>query len=437
MEVLVPSDVKQSSMDRDIMGKQMKQTKRIAVVGFGNVGKGVIEILLKHKIPQLELRKIVVKDKNKERPFSVAPELLSTDIQEVVQDEDIDVVVEVMGDVEEARKLIIGALKNGKDVVTANKALISGHGPEIFSLANERGRHIGFRGTFVGCHILIHDVFLSARTIKKVHAILNGTCNFVLSNMARKNASFEQSLSEAQTKGYAEADPWDDISGSDTAQKIKILLGVLNNTTRTDFSVPYEGIENISIQDIHFAQDLGFAIKLLGIIQRVDSGFIVAVHPALVPLRSTLGYVEDQNNAIEIENEFGMTSGLVALGAGTYPTANAIINDLQDIVYQANFFMPRFDIPVKTYTTDECQRRFYLRLTVIDKPGVLAQITGVLGEHNISLSSVIQKGPQSPEYTYVVMATHTTRERQLRLAVNDIDKLDEVKGKTNLIPILE
>ena len=415
----------------------MMKTKRVAVAGFGNVGKGVIEVLLQGQTPELKLEKIVVKHPNKVRPFNVDPDLIVTDFSQVVQDPNIDVIVEVMGGTKDAASLILSALHNGKDVVTANKAVITQHGNEIFSLATDLGRTVGLRGTFVGCNALIHDLSLSRNRIHRIHAILNGTCNYILSHMARTGISFDQALREAQEWGYAEADASEDIDGIDTTRKIQILLGIISNTYNIPPEIPCEGIGDITMQDIQYAKELGYAIKLLGIIERENGLVTVFVRPALALHGTMLASVEDANNAIELENNLGVVSGLIAPGAGTYPTAVAIINDLLDIAYGAAPMMPTSNAPVILNDIGNIIGRYYLRLTVKDQPGVLAQITKILGDHNISLASVIQKEWAPAEAVPVVMTTHEVKEKELRAALQKMDQLEVVKAETKVIHILE
>ena len=415
----------------------MIKTKRVAVAGFGNVGKGVIEVLLQGQIPELKLEKIVVKHPGKIRPFSVDPSLIVTDFSQVIRDPNIDVIVEVMGGIKDAVSLILSALRNGKDIVTANKVVISQHGNEIFSLAIKLGRTVGFRGTFVGCNALIHDLSLSARRIRRMCAILNGTCNYILSHMARSGISFEQALREAQEKGYAEANASEDIDGLDTAHKIQILLGVISNTYNIPPDIPCEGIRDITMQDIQYAKELGYAIKLLGVIERENGSVTVFVRPTLVPYGTMLASIEDANNAIELENDLGVVSGLIAPGAGTYPTTVAIINDLLDIARGATLMMPTLNTPIVLNDIGNIRGRYYLRLTVKDQPRVLAQITRILGDHDISLASVIQKESAPAEAVPVVMTTHEVKERELRAALEKVDQLEVVKAKTKIIPILE
>ena len=417
-----------------------KRNKRVAVIGFGNIGAAVVDIVRQGRIDGLELAKVVVRDSSKPRPFSLPSKMLTTDAMEVAKDPNVDVVVELMGGTGVARAAVMEALKNGKDVVTANKGLIAGYGQEVFALAAEKGSHVGFRGSFVGCHSLIYELS-HARTgvkkIKKVQAVLNGTCNFILWRMTAHGQSFEDALKEAQKRGYAEADPSDDVNGTDTAYKIRILLSLIGNSFTTPGTFPVEGITKITAQDIQYAGDLGYAVKLLGIIEHVrDNVFYVGVHPAMLPHGSLIASLEGANNGIQLEDEYGVVSGLVAPGAGRNPTAVAVAKDLVDIAEGAKSLMPTGSQQVILDTGEDIQRRYYLRLGVSDEAGVLAKITNVFWKCNISIAAVIQKEATSVDFVPLVMTTHLAKERDLQLAVKEIGKLSVVKDRTNVIRIL-
>ncbi len=414
--------------------------KKVAVIGFGNVGRGVISILLRGEAPGVELSKIVVKHRDKPRPFEVPSKLISTDLAQVIKDPEVDIVVELIGGIEPARTLIIDALQSGKDVVTTNKVLIAEHGTEIFSLASQLNQYVGFRGTFVGCHSLIHELSLgrfATKRIKKLRAILNGTCNYILSAMTKEGKSFQDALCEAQQKGYAESDPSEDIDGIDTARKIRILLGLINNTFKTPAAFPVEGIRNVTIHDIQYAKELGYKIKLLGMIEQEESYSYMRVQPMLVPQDSLLGSVEGVDNAIEIEDEYGIVSGLVAPGAGTYPTATAVIKDLLDIANGMKSLMPKVGKEIVLGNISDTLTRCYLRVSVVDQPGVLAQISKIFAEHDISIAAVIQKESRAKDFVPIVITTHSALERNLHLAIKEVDKLSVVKAKTQVIRILD
>jgi len=290
-------------------------SKKVAVIGFGNMGSGVVEALYEKGVAGLELTRVVDIDLETPRPVTVPASYLSTDWQQVVNDPAIDIIVELIGGIEPAGNIISEALRNGKDVVTANKMLLAHKGQEIFSLAANLERRIGFRASFVGCHALIHEfrqAGVAAKRYRRIYAILNGTSNYILSTMTREGKSFEQALKEAQEKGLAETDPSDDVDGIDTANKIRILLGLITNSYRTVQAFPIEGIRNVTAQDIQYAVELGYSIKLVGVIEQNEGRFNVAVHPALVPGTSLLGTLEGAYNGTELEDEYGLVSGFVS-----------------------------------------------------------------------------------------------------------------------------
>lgn len=432
-------------MQRSSVVQNMEQstravTRRVAVVGFGNIGAAVVDILRQGQIAGLELAKVAVRDKNKPRPFALPTGMLTTDAMKVARDPQIDIVVELMGGTGIAKKIVLEALSNGKDIVTANKGLIAGCGHEVFALASKTGRHVGFRGTFVGCHSLIYELSQAragVKRIKRIHAVLNGTCNYILWNMTEHGLTFEEALKGAQEKGYAESDPTEDVDGTDTARKTRILLGLISNSifTSGDFSV--EGIKKVTAQDIQYADDLGYSVKLIGLIEHLrENVFYVAVHPAMLPHGSLLGSLEGANNGIETEDEYGVVSGLVAPGAGKNPTALAVAKDLVDIAEGARPLMPTGQHKVGLDSGEDLARRYYLRLGVVDQAGVLAQITNIFWKYNISIAAVIQKEAVTAEFVPLVMTIHLARERDLLEAVKEIDRLDMVKARTNIIRIL-
>jgi homoserine dehydrogenase len=360
----------------------MADSRKIAVIGFGNIGSGVVEALYKKKFTGLELVKVVDIDLERPRPFTLPAEYLSNDWEAVLNDPDIDIIVELIGGIEPAASIQLQALRNGKDVVTANKMLLAQKGQEIFSLASELKRRAGFRASFVGCHALIHEfqqAGVSAKQFHRIYAILNGTSNYILSTMTREGTEFEDALKEAQSKGLAESDPSDDVEGMDTANKIRILLNLITNSYQKIAPFPIEGIREIIPQDIQYADELGYSIKLVGVIEQSNGVFNVAVHPALVPRASLLGSLEGAYNGTELEDEYGVVSGLVAPGAGVRPTTAAIIKDLLDIAEGNPLPMPSSAEQLILGNTEDAQIRYYLRFSVLDQAGVLAQISGLFG----------------------------------------------------------
>lgn len=417
----------------------MAKTKKIAVIGFGNIGTGVVRLLYEKGIPGLELVKVVDVDIKRERPVKVPSSLLSTDWKQAVADPKIDVIVELIGGIEPAKSILLEALKQGKDVVTANKKLLAKEGESIFKQVSDLDRRIGFRASFVGGHSLIHELGLAgtaAKKFRRIYAILNGTSNYILSTMSRDEQSFEQALRGAQVRGYAEADPSDDIDGKDTENKTRILLALISNSYRPAGSFPVEGIRDIVLQDIQYADELGYSVKLVGVIEQKDGVFDVAVHPALVPRMSLLGSLEGAYNGTELEDEYGTISGLVAPGAGAYPTADAVVKDLLDIAEGRTMPMPNSETAITLGPTEAVRRRYYLRFSVLDQAGVLARMTDIFWKHNISIAAVIQKEAVSEEFVPVVITTHLAREGDLQAAIGKVDRLDVVKAKTRIIRIL-
>jgi len=287
----------------------MAEKKKIAVIGWGNIGTGVVELLYQKKFAGLELVKVCDVDLETKRNVELPPDYLSTDWRQVVNDPATDIIVELIGGIEPAKSIQMEALKQGKDVVTANKKLLAKEGESIFKQVLDLDRRIGYRASFVGGHSLIHELGLAgtaAKKFKRIYAILNGTSNYILSTMAREGTGFEEALRGAQAKGYAEADPSDDIDGKDTENKIRIMLGLISNSYRSAGPFPVEGIRDISLQDIQYADELGYSVKLVGVIEQDDGAFDVAVHPAMVPRMSLLGSLDGAYNGTELEDEYGV-----------------------------------------------------------------------------------------------------------------------------------
>jgi homoserine dehydrogenase len=417
----------------------MTQATKVAVIGWGNIGTGVVELLYQKGIAGLELAKVCDIDLERKRAVVPPKRYLTKDWRQVVNDPEIDIVVELIGGIEPAKSILVEALQKGKDIVTANKKLLAREGESIFQLAATLDRRIGFRASFVGGHSLIHELGqagTAAKKFKRIYAILNGTCNYILSTMSREEMGFEEALKGAQQKGYAEADPSDDIDGIDTANKIRILLSLISNSYRAAGPFPIEGIRGVTLQDIQYADELGYSVKLVGVIEQEEGIFDVAVHPALVPRVSLLGSLEGAYNGTELEDEYGVVSGLVAPGAGTYPTADAVIKDLLDIAEERTLPMPSSAEALTLGPTEAVKRRYYLRFSVVDQAGVLAQITDIFWKYNISIAAVIQKESASKEFVPVVMTTYLAKEGDLQAAIEKVDKLEVAKARTKIIRML-
>jgi homoserine dehydrogenase len=416
------------------------KAKKVAVVGFGTIGQGVVDLLYHRGVPGLKLAKVLDNDLKRKRAITVPDSLLGPDWHMATDDPEVDIVVELIGGIEPAKSVLLAALKAGKDVVTANKKLLAKEGSDIFQTAAALNRRVGFRASFVGAHSLIHE-FRQAkamgRRFRKIHAILNGTSNYILSTMSHEGKSFEEALKEAQAKGYAEFDPSDDIDGNDTASKVRILLGLISDSYHTIGPFPLEGVRNIAQQDIQYAAELGYAVKLVGVIEQAEGVFNVSVRPALVPAMSLLGSLEGPMNGIELEDDYNVFTGLVAPGAGTYPTAESVIKDLLDIVEGRPMPVPTSAEPIALGPAESVQRRFYLRFSVLDQAGVLAQICNIFWKHSISIASVLQKEAITEESVPVVITTHLAREGDLQAAIEQVDRLDFVRAATKIIRILK
>jgi homoserine dehydrogenase len=417
----------------------MAAVKKVAVIGFGYIGVGVVRALYEKGVNGLELVKVVDIDLKRKRPVKIPKTMLTDDWKSVVNDPEIDIIVELMGGIEPAKTIQMAALKAGKDVVTANKKMLASEGKDIFSLATKLGRHVGFRASFVGCHSLIHEfqqAGAATKKFKRIYAILNGTSNYILSTMTRDEITFKEALKEAQEKGFAEHDPSDDIDGNDTANKIRILVNLITNSYQKVPEFTVEGIRDITSQDIEYASELGYAIKLVGVIEQINDTFAVGVHPALLPEYSLLGSLEGAYNGTELEDEYGVISGLVAPGAGVYPTTDAVVKDLADIVEGRQMPMPTSKKPLVLGSTADAARRYYLRFSVANQAGVLAQICNIFWKYNISIAGVIQKEPVSTKYVPIVMTTYLAKEKDMQEALREVDKLPMVKAATRLVRIL-
>ncbi len=417
----------------------MSPNKKVAVIGFGNIGVGVVRALYEKGVGGLELVRVVDVDLKKRRPVKIPREMLSDDWKAAVNDPDIDIIIELIGGIEPAKTIITRALRNGKDVVTANKKLLANEGKDLFALAAKKQRQLGFRASFVGCHSLIHEFQQAgnaAKEFRRIYAILNGTSNYILSRMTSDDMTFKEALREAREHGLAERDPSDDIDGIDTANKIRILLNLITNSYQKvpDFHV--EGMRDINPQDIKYAAELGYAIKLVGAIEQENGSIFVGVHPALLPDDSLLGTLQGAYNGTELEDEYGVISGLVAPGAGVYPTTDAVVKDLVDIVAGRTMPLPTSPDPLVIGSTDQAKRRYYLRFSVANQSGVLAQICNIFWKYKISISGVIQKEPVNTKFVPLVMTTYEAREKDILEAVKEVDEMAVVKAATKLIRIL-
>jgi len=428
---------------------------KVGIVGCGVVGTGVVELLLKNSEiikkktgVELELSKVADKDWEKPRAFHVPEGLRTTDYKEVIENSHI--VVELVGGKGFAKELIKEALLKRKHVVTANKHLLAEEGEKLFSLAQERGLHIGFEASVGGGIPIIKAVreALVGNDIKAIYGILNGTTNYILTRMLQEDVDFETALKEAQSKGYAEADPSLDIDGWDSAHKIAILSFIAFGSFLPFSRIHVEGIRNIDLLDVELGKELGYALKLLAIAKKRGEELEVRVHPTFLPEEDPLAKVSDVFNAIMVEGDFVGKTMFYGRGAGSHPTASAVVSDIVDIAcrlqsgqvcnYPINWEDKRIEL------TEDFYSRYYLRFDVPDRPGVLASIAKVLADHHISIASVLQKekvcklaGREGEHIVPLVVLTHKAYESSMRRALQEVQTLPVVMGKPILIRVEE
>ncbi|AEG19149.1 homoserine dehydrogenase [Methanobacterium paludis] len=427
----------------------MKDNVNIGLIGFGTIGSGVVETfnqnfdLINDKVKKdVKLKRVVDLDITTDRGVKVDPEVLSTDVNDILEDPEIDIVIELMGGYQPALKFILKALNNGKHVVTANKALLAKHWEEIIAAARENNVRICFEASVGGGIPLLQPLneSLAANNVKEIYGIINGTANYILTKMTEEGREFEDVLKEAQEKGYAEADPTFDIEGHDTAQKLIILtiLGFGIYVKQERFHV--EGITKVTPDDILFAkEELGCCIKLLAISKLVDGELEVRVHPTIVPEDHLLSSVNGVFNGAYLVGDIVGPVMMYGQGAGMMPTASAVVGDCIDIIQ--NMTKPVAYGPekskVKTVKAmEDVRSKYYLRLTTIDQPGVLHTISGILSDYSISLESVNQKQTAKGEPVPIFMVTHGALEKHMTAAVERINKLDFVRGETVFIRLL-
>ena len=429
----------------------------VGLLGIGTVGGGTFAVLQRNaeeiaRRAGRPIRITVVADKNLELANKVTQGAcrVTDDAFSVVTDPEVDIVVELIGGYGVARELVLKAIASGKHVVTANKALLATHGNEIFKAAQDKGVMVAFEAAVAGGVPIIKAVRegLAANRIEWIAGIINGTTNFILSEMRDKGLSFDAVLKEAQRLGYAEADPTFDIEGVDAAHKITILSALAFGTPMQFESAHIEGISKLDAKDIKYAEQLGYRIKLLGITRRTPDGIELRVHPTLVPAKRLIANVEGAMNAVLVQGDAVGATLYYGKGAGAEPTASAVIADLVDVtrLHTADpqnrvphmAFQPNQLVALPVLPMEEVQTCFYLRLRVEDEPGVLADITRVLADEKISIDAMIQREPGEGEYEAdLVLLTHLTREKRINSAIAKLEKLLVVKGKVTRIRMEE
>jgi homoserine dehydrogenase len=429
----------------------------VGLLGIGTVGGGTFNVLQRNAEEIMRragrpIRITVVADKNVELAKKVTGGAcrVTDDAFSVVADSEVDIVIELIGGYGVAKELVLKAIANGKHVVTANKALLAIHGNEIFKAAQDKGVMVAFEAAVAGGIPIIKALRegLSANRIEWIAGIINGTTNFILSEMRDKGRSFDTVLKEAQRLGYAEADPTFDIEGVDAAHKITILSALAFGIPMQFDKAYIEGISKLDATDIKYAEQLGYRIKLLGITKRTEDGVELRVHPTLIPTKRLIANVEGAMNAVVVQGDAVGATLYYGKGAGAEPTASAVIADLVDVTRMATAdplnrvphlaFQPNAMADLKILPMDEVITSYYLRLRVQDKPGVLADITRILADEQISIDAVIQKEPgEGEEQTDLIMLTHQTREKRINAAIMKIEALGVVAGKVTKLRLEE
>ncbi|HEX3020003.1 MAG TPA: homoserine dehydrogenase [Chitinispirillaceae bacterium] len=427
---------------------------RIGLIGAGTVGGGVVKVLAKQIDVfkkdlglSVKLARIADKMTSRFKDLPVGDAICTTDAQDIINDPSIDIVIELIGGTTFAKTVVLDALNHKKHVITANKALIAEYGPQIFECAEKNNVSLYFEASVGGGMPVIKAIRegLVGNDIFSVKTIINGTCNYILSTMTAEGLPFDQVLKSAQQKGYAEADPTLDISGGDSGHKVAILASLISSGYVAYDKIHREGITTIGAQDIAFANELGYVIKLLGIIKKDNNsnGLDVRVHPAMLRKNHILASVSDAFNAVLLEGDAVGQILLYGKGAGEMPTASAVVSDVIDVARNIAGKTP-IRVPMNYYSSghavnvkniDSITSRYYLRFTVDDEPGVLASIASDLGEQGISIASVMQKEGHKDNSVPVIILTHQASEKGISSALKKIEQSNYIRNKTQLIRI--
>ncbi len=433
----------------------VEKTVKVGLVGFGTVGTGVAKLILDEADSiaaktglRPELACVVDTDIASARPVKLPDGILTDDLDKLLKDNSIRIGVELVGGTDAAKQIQLKMLQAGKDVVTANKALLAEHGSELYKAAHENGRCIAFEASCVGGIPIVSGIRtgLRANDITAMYGIVNGTCNYILSNMTSKDEDFSEALAAAQEKGYAEADPALDISGDDSAHKLAILASIAFGYEITLDDIFVEGIEEVSKDDIRYGGEMGYVLKLLVIGQKdKDNRISLRVHPSFIAKDNSLARVDGSFNAVSI---FGSAVGQVMYygrGAGMMPTASAVVADIIDVAlgnsattFRHLHLKPRSETVPLIEKIGDIVSRFYIRLMVKDQPGGVACFSKVLGDQQISISGVLQHEGTGPDNTVpVVITTHPTQQRNVTAALEGMEKLDVIGGKPVCIRIVD
>ncbi len=427
----------------------------VAIIGMGNVGTGVARLLLdhgdrtaRHAGRTLWLTHVVVKDLKRRREMQLPQGVLTDDLSRVTHDDSVKVVAQLIGGVEDAREIMLRLLESGKNIVTANKALLAEHGPELFDRARQLGRSIAFEASVAGGIPIITNISqcLSANQITSMCGILNGTSNFIVSRMDEHGTTYQAALEEAQRLGYAEADPAFDVDGSDAAQKLAILAHLAFGARIHWSDIPRRGIDSVDRNDFGYARQLGYRIKLIAYARLRNEGLQLSVAPMLARIGSPLAEVRENYNAVSVVGDAVGPVFFHGQGAGQMPTASAVVADMIDtavgrtaITFKTLELWSDHAPRVNVASPGFLEGRFYLRVNVDDQPGVLAKIAGILGEHRISIASVYQHNSDQKhdDSVPVVIMTQSAPESAADLAVKQIQHLACVKSNPERLRILE
>lgn len=417
----------------------------VGLIGFGKIGSGVVKALRAKRAflcqksgVDINIIRICDKDIKSKRPVKVEKKILTKSLARVLYDSNIHIIVELMGGIHPAKDIMLEALRSGKHVVTANKALLADSGHEIFSLANTLKLGVGFEASVGGGIPIIKSLkegFI-ANSFDLIYGIVNGTSNFILSRMAEGSISFKDALKIAQDKGYAEKDPYLDISGMDSNHKLSILALLGFGISAKPSEIYTEGITEIESSDIQYAAELGYAVKLLAIAKRSRDSLELRVHPTLISKSHLLANVKGVYNAIFVKGDLIGENLFYGQGAGALATSSAVVSDIVEIAQQVSccgkvtgHIAFRRDVR-KIKDMSDVRTRFYMRFSAIDKPGVLAKVSGILGKHNISIASVSQKEKKNSSTVPIIMMTHEALELDMAKALKEIDSLSAIKKKT-------
>jgi len=432
--------------------KGIEQMINVGIIGFGTVGTGTARILIENKdvLSQrtgfnINLKRIADLDVKRNRGIKLPKGTLTTDAEKILNDPEIDIVIELIGGIHPAKDFILKAIRNKKHVITANKALLATGGNEIFAAAEKYGVEIGFEASVAGGIPIIKVIRegLIANRILAVYGIINGTSNYILTKMTDDGIEFSDALKDAQRLGYAEADPTYDVEGIDSAHKLAILASLAYNIPLSFKEIYKEGITKITSQDIDFAGELGYKIKLLAIAKASDGKLELRVHPTMVPKDYLISKVDGVFNAVYVRGDAVGDTLYYGRGAGDMPTGSAIVSDIVDIARNIKKNTIGRIPGIKTVKggesrikkIEDIEAMYYFRFTAFDKPGVLSKISGILGSCNISIASVIQKGRRIGEAVPLIVLTHTAKEKDVIKAVSEIDKLPVVADRTLYIRV--